>query len=179
MTRSIMRSAALAMAVMLVAVGCGGSAPSANDPAGTVTAALDAARSGGFGKLADYVCAAKKSDITTLFGGSGAGSLTALGIDTNALFDAMKIDFQEVKATETSKTATNATVHLTGKATTTFDATKMKPIIKQILTSQGAPADDASVDIAMNAMAGSLSSTQSIDEDVQLTQEGGKWLICQ
>ncbi len=106
MTRSILRSAALAIVTIVAVAGCGAAAPNLSEPAGTVSAALDAAKSGGFAKLVDYTCAAKKSDFASLFGGTGGGlgSLTALGIDANSLFDAIKVDFQDVKTTETSKT---------------------------------------------------------------------------
>src|SRR6185295_950843 len=119
MLRSVLRSAALVMAATVALSGCGGGAANLNEPAGAVTAAMDAAKSGGFAKLADFACAAKKGDISNLFGGSGAGSLGALGVDPNALFDAIKIDFQDVKTTETSKSGDTATVHVTGKTVTT------------------------------------------------------------
>jgi hypothetical protein len=180
MTRSIMRSTAIAVALVMSLAGCGAGAPNTSEPAGTVSAALDAAKSGGFAKLVDYTCAAKKSDFASLFGGggSGLGGLAALGIDSNSLFDAMKVDFQDVKATETSKTADKATVHVTGKSTITFDAAKMKEIFKKVMAANGQPVDDATIDATITAMSGQLTQSQALDEDVNLVQEGGKWLIC-
>ena len=179
MTHSIVRASVLAVAVIVTVAGCGGAAaPNANEPAGTVTAAMDAAKSGGFAKLADYVCAAKKGDISSIFG-AGAGSLSGLGVDANTLFDAIKIDFQDVKATETSKSGDTATVHVTGKTVTTIDPTKMKAVMKQMMTAQGLPADDATIDAALAGMSSQLTQTQTMDQDVTLKQEGGKWLICE
>jgi len=177
MTRSSLRSAALVVAVIVSMAGCSG-APNANEPAGTVSAALAAAQSGGIAKLADYACAAKKGDFASLFGSGSLSSLTALGIDPNTLFDAMKVEFQDVKTEEKSKSGTNATVHVTGKTVITVDATKMKEILKTVMAAQGAPTDDVSLNAAMTAMSGQLSQTQALDEDVNLVQENGKWLIC-
>ena len=179
MRRSILRSAALAVVVIVALAGCGAAAPSLSEPAGTVNAALDAAKSGGFAKLADYTCAAKKGDFASLFGASGGlSSLAAVGIDSNSLFDAIKVDFQDVKTTETSKTADKATVHVTGKSTITFDAAKMKEIFKKVMAANGQPADDATIDATIAAMSGQMSQSRTLDNDVNLVQENGKWLIC-
>lgn len=179
MTRSILRSVALAVVAIVALAGCGAAAPNLSEPAGTVSAALDAAKSGGFAKLADYTCAAKKGDFASLFGASGGlGSLAAAGIDPNSLFDAVKVDFQDVKTTETSKTADKATVHVTGKSTITFDAAKMKEMFKKIMAANGQPVDDATIDATVAAMSSSLSQSKALDQDVNLVQENGKWLIC-
>jgi hypothetical protein len=179
MTRSILRSAAFAVAAIVALVGCGTAAPNLSDPAGTVSAAFEAAKTGGFAKLADYTCAAKKGDFASLFGtGGGLSSLAAAGIDTNTLFDAIKVDFQDLKTAETSKTADKATVHVTGKTTVTFDAAKMKEVFKKVMAANGQPADDATIDATIAAMSSSLSTSQTLDSDVNLVQENGKWLIC-
>ena len=177
MTSSILRAAVLAIVAIVGVAGCGGAAPNVSEPAGTVSAAFDAAKTGGFAKLADYTCAAKKGDFASLFG-TGLGSLAAAGVDSNSLFDAIKVDFQDLKTTETSKTADKATVHVTGKSTITFDAAKMKEIFKNVMAANGQPVDDATIDATIAAMSGSLSQSQTMDQDVNLVQESGKWLIC-
>jgi hypothetical protein len=179
MNRSTLRTTAIAVLAILSLAGCGGGAANANEPAGAVSAALDAAESGGFAKVLDFTCAAKKNDVAGLFGGAGGlGSLGALGVDPNSILDAMKMDFQDVKTTEKSKSGNNATVHVTGKMVMTFDATKMKAVMKQILAAQGQPADDAMVDAALAGMSSQLTQTQTLDEDIDVVNEGGKWLIC-
>jgi hypothetical protein len=170
--------AALLTAVTLLIAACGGGAPSANDPAGSVKAALAATQSGGFSKLADYACAAKKGSIADLFGGGGASSLASAGIDTQGLFDSMKIEFTDVNASETSKTADAAVVHVTGKAKITVDPAKFRPIMKKMLEAQGQTIDDATLDAALSAMSGQLNQDTAIDQTVNLVNEGGKWLIC-
>jgi hypothetical protein len=179
MTSSILRAAVLAIVAIVGVAGCGAAAPNVSEPAGTVSAAFDAAKTGGFAKLADYTCAAKKGDFASLFGtGGGLSSLAAAGVDSNSLFDAIKVDFQDLKTTETSKTADKATVHVTGKSTITFDAAKMKEIFKKVVAANGQPVDDATIDATIAAMSGSLSQSQTMDQDVNLVQESGKWLIC-
>src|SRR5688572_19816583 len=97
MTSRILRSAAITAMLIIGVVGCGGSVADQSEPAGAVRAAMDAAQSGGIVKLAEYACAARKSDIATLFGGESVGSLTALGIDPNEIFGAIKFEFKDVK----------------------------------------------------------------------------------
>jgi hypothetical protein len=177
MTTSIVRAAALSVVVLLAATGCGGAAPNTSDPGGTVTAALDAAKTGGLAKVVDFTCAAKKGNIGSLFGAGGLGALGG-GADVTGMMDAIKVDFQNVKTTETSKSGDTATVHVTGNAVLTFDAAKMKEAFKKLMSAQGLPADDATIDAAITGMSASLSQPQAMDEDVTLKQEGGKWLIC-
>ena len=179
MNRSFLRSATIALAAILSLSACGGAGSNANEPAGAVNAAMDAAESGGLAKVLDYTCAAKKNDVSSLFGGGDLSSLAALGVDSSAMRDAVKMDFQDVKTTETSKSGDKATVHVTGKAVITFDQAKMKEILKQVMANSGQPADDATINTALTAMAGAMSQSQDLDEDVSVVQEGGKWLICQ
>ncbi len=99
---------------MLSVAGCGGGVANQSDPAGAVKAALDATQSGGITKLADYACAAKKGDIANMFGGDSVGSLTALGVDPNEVFGAIKFEFKDVQTTEESRSGDSAVVNLTG-----------------------------------------------------------------
>jgi hypothetical protein len=179
MNRSFLRPATIVMAAVLSLSACGGGGSNTNEPAGAVSAAMDAAESGGFAKLLDYTCAAKKGDVAALFGGGDLSGLGALGIDTNALFDAVKMDFQDIKTSETSKSGDKATVHVTGKMLISFDEAKMKDVFKQILSKSSLPADDATINAMLAGMSGSLSQAQDLDEDIDVVQEGGKWLICE
>lgn len=179
MIQRILRSGAMSIAMAVTLVGCGGApAANANEPAGAVKAAFDAAQSGGIAKLADFACAKNKDDIADMFGG-GASQLGALGVDPNDVFDAMKIEFKDVQTTEKSKSGTSAVVHVTGSATVTLDPAKMREVLKGVLAAQGQPVDDATIDIAMNAMGSQLSQTQPMDEDINVVQEGGRWVLCE
>lgn len=173
----MLRSVVVAAVLSLGIVACAG-APAANqsEPAGAVKAAMDAAQSGGFAKLSEFACAAKKDDIAGLFGGTG--SMAGLGVDADDLFEAVKFDFKDVQTTEKSKSGDSAVVHLTGNMTITIDPAKMKALMKTMMEAQGQPVDDATLDMALAAMSSQLTQTQALDEDVPVVQEGGKWLIC-
>jgi hypothetical protein len=175
------RSAVAAFAAMLLAISACSGAPAGattDDPVGTVNAAIAAAESGGFAKLSDYACAAQKDDIANAFGGGNMSQLSQAGVDPNEIFDAMKVDFQDITATEGSKTDTEATVHLKGKVAISFDEAKMKEVIKKVIQAQGITATDQMVELAMTQMSSALSKTQDIDDDMKLVKENGKWLVC-
>ena len=173
-----LRTVALFGAIMIAVAACGGGGSNANEPTGAVTAALDAAKSGGLSKLADFACAAKKGDIAAAFGGEGLGELTALGISPDDLFNSMQMSFENVAATEKSRDGSTAVVHVTADMKISFDRTKFKDILKKIMEAQGQTLDDAALELMMGAMEGQLSQTQKMDEDITVVQEGGKWLIC-
>jgi hypothetical protein len=179
MDSRILRPLLVATVLSVGVAACSG-APAANqsEPAGTVKAAMDAAQSGGVAKLADFACAAKKGEISSLFGGGELGSLAALGVDPNDVFNAVKMDFKDIQTTEKSKSGDNAVVHVTGNMTITIDPAKVRDIMKKMMEGQGQSVDDATLDAALAAMSSQLTQTQALDEDIPVVQEGGKWLIC-
>ena len=165
-------------AVLLLVAACGGGAPSTNDPSGAVQAALSAAN-GGFTKLVDYTCAAKKSDFANAFGAGGLSQIQAAGVNPDDLFSAVSMKFENVATKEVSKSDTAATVHLTADMTIAFDKDKMRNVMKTVIAAQGQQVDDATLDGVMSAMTAQLTQTQKIDEDISVVNEGGKWLICE
>lgn len=178
---ALKRTLSAVLAAAFLALGACSAFPGSNndEPAGVVNAAMAAAESSGIAKLSDYACAASKDDIASALGAGGnVGDLSAAGIDIKELSDAMRFDFQDTTVTETSRTDTDATVHVKGKIALTFDAEKMKAVIKKVLAAQGIPADDNTVNIALSALTGQLSQTRDLDNDVKLTRENGKWLVC-
>jgi len=174
-----MRSvAALTLAIMLAACG-GGPAGVTNDPAGSVQGAMAAVSSGGLGKMAEFTCAAKKDDLASAFGGGNLGALEAAGIKADDIFNAMSVSFSNITTKEVSKTDTAAKVHVTADMKMTVDPEKFKTILKTMMAAQGQPADDATINAMLTGMASSLSQTQKIDSDIDVVNEGGKWLICE
>lgn len=169
---------AMTLGVVLSVGACSGSPAAANDPTGTVTAALSAVNSGGVAKLTDFACAARKADIANAFGGGSLAQLEQAGLKAADVFNALSLTFENVKATEVSRTATAAKVHVTGSMKMTFDKDKFKALMKTVLTTQGLPADDATIDAALTAMSAQMSQAQPVDEDIDVVNEGGKWLIC-
>jgi hypothetical protein len=176
----IRRVAALVFALAMTLGACGGGpAGAANDPSGAVTGALAAAQSGGLAKLTDFACAAHKNDIAGAFGGGNMSALTAAGVKPEDLFGAMSFSFANITTKEVTKTDTAATVHVTGDMTITVDKEKFKTIAKAMFTAQGLPADDATIDAMVSQMSTTLSSTQKLDSDIKVVNEGGKWLLCE
>jgi hypothetical protein len=179
MKRMNRRLLGLVGAVVIAVAACGGGGPSTADPAGAVTAALDAAESGGLTKLTEFACAAQKDKIAEAFGGQSLAGLEAAGISAEELFGSMQMSFDNVKATETSRSGDKATVHVTGDMKIAFDKTKFKEILKAMMQQAGQSVDDATLELAMGAMESQLTQTQKLDEDMTVVQEGGKWLICE
>jgi hypothetical protein len=177
MQSRFLRSVAVGAVLIISLAGCGGGGGT-GDPSSAVKSALDAAQSGGITKLADYACAAKKGDVENMFGGSGMSGLTELGLSSDEVFAAMKIEFKDIQTTEKSKTGDAAVVHVTGNMVITVDPAKMRELMKKAMSAQGQTVDDATLDAVIASMAGSLSQTQPLDEDIPVVQEGGKWLIC-
>lgn len=174
-----LKAVTLLGAAVLALAACGGGGAPGADPVGTVTAGFNAAESGGLTAMVPFVCAAQRDNIAKMFGAGGMEQLTAAGVDPNELFGAMKFDFTDLKATESSRSGDKAVVHVTGKVAFTFDQAKFREIMKKVLETQGMPVDDATIDQMITAMGGSLSQTQDIDEDVNVVNEGGKWLMCE
>jgi len=169
--------AALLTVLVMVAVACGGGGATA-DPAGSVKAAFDTVASGGLAKFDDFACAAQKGKVAEAFTGAAGGGFSQAGINMTDVMNAMTVKFDNVSAKEVSKTDTKATVHVSGTMTVTVDQEKFKPILKQMMTAQGLPADDATINAALSAMSGQLTKSQALDQDVVVVNENGKWLIC-
>jgi hypothetical protein len=91
----------------------------------------------------------------------------------------MTLSFANVSAKEVSKNGNNAVVHVTADMKVSFDKDKFKVLLKTVLAAQGQPTDDATLDAAMTMMSGQLDKTQHMDEDIDVVNEGGKWLICE
>ena len=178
MQSRILRTAVVAVVLMVGVVGCGGGVANQSDPASAVKAGLDATQSGGITKLADYTCAAKKGELTNLFGAESLSNLSAAGVDVNEVFGAVKFDFKDVQTSEVSKSGDSAVVHLSGTMNVSIDEAKMRDVMKKVMEVQGQAVDDATLDMVIGAMTTQLSQPTPIDEDVTVVQEGGKWLIC-
>jgi hypothetical protein len=178
MRTTTLRSIALAVVLAALAVGCGGSVANQSEPAGAVKSALDSAQSGGIAALEGFACAANKDEIANMFGAGGLDSLEGLGVDADDLLGAMKMEFKDIQTTEKSKSGDNAIVNVKGTMTVTIDPAKMREFMKAMMEAQGQPVDDATLDMAIGAMSSQLSQSQPLDEDVEVVQEGGKWLIC-
>jgi hypothetical protein len=175
----IRRAGVAVLAAMLLTIAaCSGGIGGSNDPVSAANAAMTAAESGGFAKLQDYACAAKKGDVASAFGSGDMSQLTALGIDPNEVFNSMKIDFQDMAVTPVSASGSEATVHMKGKIAVSLDQAQARELVKKILEAQGVGATDQMIDAAMAQMGSAFNQTNDIDTDVKMVQENGKWVIC-
>ena len=175
------RTTAAALTAILLTIAACSALPGGgggNDPVSAANAALAAAESGGFGKLTEFACAAQKDSIASAFGSGDMSQLTSMGIDPNELFNAMKIDFQDMAVTPVSASGSDATVHMKGKIAVSLDQAQARELVKKILEAQGVGATDQMIDAAMAQMGSAFSQTNDIDTDVKMVQENGKWLIC-
>ena len=158
---------------------CGGAA-SGGDPVSTMKAAMDAAASKQFDKMAELACAAKKDSVTGQF--NPAAALEAQGIakeDTQKLLDALTISFENVEYGTPTINGDSASVAMKGKMSIKFDKNKMKDFVKSLMTAQGlSDATDDQIDQVLTMMEGQMPQGQSIDSTVDLVKENGKWVIC-
>jgi hypothetical protein len=147
------------------------------DPAAAAVAAFADASSGGLSGFVAHACAAQKDAVTAALGGNTAG-LSALGIDPKELLAAISFSFTDIKATLVSGSGTTATVHVTGTSQFSVDETKFREVMKKILAAQNKPTDDATVDQLMNVIKPQMTKTETLDDDLPMSFEGGSWLIC-
>ena len=169
---------ALILALGVVLAGCGGGG-STSDPVSTVKAATDAMQAKQWDKIADYACAAQKEEISKQFNfaESLAGSLP--GIDTKKFSDALTIKFSNLDVKEKSRSGDKAVVTMTGKMDMNIDATQLKALVTQALKASGqADVTDEMINLALGAIGNQTSFSEDVSSDLNLVNEGGKWLIC-
>jgi hypothetical protein len=174
----VLRARGMLLAAILVLVAACGGSGSAGDPAGSVQAALSAVNGQPISAMADYTCAAQKANLTSGFGANAVATLQQAGISLSDLLAALTLGVSNVSTKEVSRSDTTATVHVTADLAVSFDKPKMRAILLQVLVAQGQVVDNAMLDQAMDAMSAQMSKPQHIDRDVEMTNEGGKWLIC-
>lgn len=168
----------LLLLVALACSACGGSTP-AEGPAAVVSAALDKVAAKDVDGLRALACAGQEDlvkDQLGLLPSVGANLLP--GLDTQALLDAVQLDVSKVKVGDAVVTGDTAAVPVSGDLGVTFDATAMRPILKQLLASQGMTMTDEQVDALISGLA-AYGQSVPVDQSIRLVQEGGAWKICQ
>lgn len=171
------------MAVALVAVtagACGPSAPAADAPGGVVQTALQKLAAKDLDALRTLACAGQEDRIREQLGLAGiAGSAQLIpGLDTQALLDAITLDIGQVKLGTASETGDVATVPVTGSVKVTFDATTMRPLLKQVLAQQGTTMSDEQLDALLKTLQ-TYGQDVPVDQTIRLVRENGVWKICQ
>ncbi len=188
MSRFGRRLAPALLAVILVACGGGGGGGGGaavgvpgSDPVSTVNSLVATMQAKAFDKLPDLACAASKDSVSQAFDPSSAlgSGLGAAGLTASDVLSAMTISVDSVQVGSPSVSGDTATVHLKGNMKVTIDQAKFAAVMKKAMAAAGQPADDATINAIIGAAGASLSQTSTIDNDLTLKNEGGKWLICQ
>ncbi len=170
----------LVAGVVLVAMvaACGGSSGPGNDPVGTVKGMADVVSSGKWDKIADYACAAKRDELKKQFDFSGLAGDALGGMNLGDISDAIKISFANLDVKEKSRAGDKAVVTMTGKVKMEFNKDKLKALVKKAAEAAGQPVDDAQIELALGMLSGLGGTEQDVSSDLNLVNEGGKWLIC-
>jgi len=182
-TNGLRAPMSFAIAALLLLAGCRYLPAAGDSPAGVVTAAyeaVEAAGLGGYERLTDFACAAQADDVIALLGGDAASlsTLTAVGVDPKDVLAGTSVDFENLKATESSKTDTAAKVRVTGTAKHTVDEAAFREIVTKMLKARGVKPTKKILDQTTAEFADQLTTSQKMKFDVKLIQEDGKWVIC-
>jgi hypothetical protein len=176
---------ALAAAILAAAVvaGCGTTSPPAADsPAGVVQSALVKLQAKDLDGLRSLACAGQEDQIREQLGLAGvttaAGAGLLPGLDAAALLDAVALDVSKVAFGEPAVQGEVAAVPVTGTVKVTFDAAKMRPIVRQVLVQQGRTMTDEQLDALLQALA-TYAQDVPVNESIRVVRENGAWKICQ
>lgn len=175
--RSVLATLALALVALVAA--CGGRSAPTEGPAAVVKTALDMTAAKNVEGLRALACVGQEDRIRDQLGLPAAiGSDLLPGIDTQAVIDAVKLDVAQVKVGDPVVTGSVATVPVSGTLGVTFDAVAMRPILRQLLATQGTTMTDAQIDALLKGLA-AYGQAVPLDQSIRLVQESGTWKICQ
>ena len=174
------RLAAIAacLALLLAVAGCAPGGP-ADGPGAVVNDALAKVAAKDVDGLRTLACAGQEDmirDQLGIAGALGAGALVP-GLDTEALMGAVTIDVGRVKIGEAAIDGDVAQVPVPGTMKVNFAAAMMKPILRQLLESQGTTMTDEQLDALLKSLASS-GQDLPLDETVRLVRESGTWKLC-
>ncbi len=176
--RRRLAAVAAALALTLALAACAPAAP-ADGPGAVVEAALAKVAAKELDGLRTLACAGQENLIRDQLGLPAAlGGELLPGLDTNALLDAVNLDVAGVKLGDAAIDGDVAQVPVTGTLKVTFDATAMKPVLKQLLASEGTTMTDEQIDALLKTLA-SYGQDVPLDQSVRLVREAGAWKICQ
>ena len=168
----------LAMLVGVLLTAC--SSGAGGDPSATVKDAMTAITGKQFDKLADFACAAKKTEVQNQF--NPAAALANQGMnkdDVQKLLDSMTISFDNPQFGTPAISGDAASVPMQGKLAIKLDKDKLKAFVSSALQGQGVSnLTDDQINQALDAVAGQLEQGQDISTTVDLIRENGKWVIC-
>ena len=170
---SVVMIVVIVMSALLTACGGGGAA---SDPTGAVKEAMQAVADKKFDKLAEFTCAAKKSEIENMF--NPAGALAGAGVDAQKILDAMTISIQDAEYTKVSEEGDKAVVQMKAKMNIKIDKEKFKVVMMDLAKAQGQELPADQIDAILDMAVGQLEQTQEVDNQVDVIKENGKWVMC-
>ncbi len=165
---------ALLLGLMLAA--CGGGA-AGSDPTATVKDLMQAVADKKLDKIADYACADKKDEIAKQF--DFASALGGSGLDPQKVMDLMTISFSNAEYNKVSESGDKATVHMKANLSIKIDKEKFKAVVQDVLKAQGQDLPADQLGPLVDSAAAQLENGQTIDNNVELIKENGKWVVCQ
>jgi hypothetical protein len=171
--------AGLLLAGVVLALASCGSGPTTDSPTGVVRTALDRLAAKDLDGLEALACAGQEDIIRDQLGLPGAvGSELLPGLDTEALLDAVVVDVEDLDVGEATVDGDVAQVPVSGEVGITFDAEKMRPLMRQVMESQGQSMTDEQLD-ALLAGLEAYGQSVPLDESIRVVREDGAWKICQ
>ena len=167
-----------ALAVVLAVAACAPS-PTADGPGAVVSDALAKVAAKDVDGLRGLACAGQEDLIGDQLGiPGGVGGELLPGLDTQAVVDAVRLDVTGVKMGDASIDGDTAQVPVTGSIKVTFDAAAMRPLLRQVLDSQGTTMTDEQLDALLKTLEASGQDVP-VDQSVRLVREDGAWKVCQ
>jgi len=173
---SVFLAAAVLASLTLASCSGGGAG---GDPVSTVQEVFRRMEAKQFSQIAELACSARRAELSEQLDLGKAMSASLPGIDPQQLLDSMTIKLNNLDVKESSRSGDQAVVHVKGQLSLSFDPEKFKPILKEILKAQGlGDVDDAMLDQFLGPMLEQAEQGTDMDDDVELVNEGGTWLIC-
>jgi hypothetical protein len=148
------------------------------EAAQAVKTAFAAMGTTGVSAILPFTCAAKQAQVQEAFVGGAAASLSQFGVKPADLIAAIRITFTNLVIKSVTQTGDTATVAYSADMKIDVDETKMRAIMKTVLTAQGQPADDTVLNAIMPTMLAQMNKTNHVDSSGQVVKENGKWLLC-
>lgn len=167
---------ALLLAASLLA-GCQGG-PAPDSPSGVLRTALEKLAARDVAGLRAMACAGAEAGVLDQLGLPGDLSGEILpGVDMNAILDAVTLDTSALVLQDEVVTGDTATVDVRGDIRISFDAQRVKPLVKALLEAQGNPVTDEQLDALLVTLSRAAQELP-VDQTVGLVREDGAWKLC-
>jgi hypothetical protein len=173
-----LRFVPLVLALLIAMAAC---APGAADdtPDAIVDQALARLAAKDVEGMRTLACAGQEDVIRQQLGlPASVGSELLPGVDVQAVLDAVRFDVSGLDTGTPAIEGDVAQVPVSGTLRVTFDAAAMKPILRQVLESQGTTMTDEQLDALLRTL-DAYGQDVPLDQSVRLVREQGAWKVCQ